>query len=125
MRRWTSRFLLPAALVLAAISSGCSSKGSSSGGSSGGVQVTVSPQSSVITLNSTQQFSAGVTGASTFQIAATNGAVRVSNVVTITTTAAHGLAVGSVVTISGVSDSTFIGTFLVTSVPVQRRSPTR
>ncbi|MCL4523304.1 MAG: hypothetical protein M1451_05250, partial [Acidobacteria bacterium] len=117
MRRWTSRFLLPAALALAVMASGCSSGGRSGGGTSGKVVVTVSPSATIVTLNSTQQFSAAVTGASTIAIAATNGAVRASNVVTITTSAAHGVAVGNSVTISGVSDATFIGTFTVVSVP--------
>jgi len=46
-----------------------------------------------------------------------NGAVRSSNVVTITTTAAHNLALGQVATISGVTDSSFNGTFTIASVP--------
>lgn len=45
------------------------------------------------------------------------GAVRSSNVVTITTTAAHGLSLNDYVTISGVTDASFNGTFQITSVP--------
>ncbi|MBI3483793.1 MAG: hypothetical protein HY012_01380, partial [Acidobacteria bacterium] len=117
MRRWTSRFLLPAAVALAAISSGCGGGGNSGGGGGAKVQVTVSPQATIVTLNSTQQFAAAVTGASTVAIAATNGAVRATNVVTITTSSAHGFAVGHVVTVSGVTDSSFSGTFIIVSVP--------
>jgi len=50
-------------------------------------------------------------------IASSNGAVRRANVVTITTTSAHGLSVGQTVTISGVSDSSFNGTFVISTVP--------
>ena len=50
-------------------------------------------------------------------IVASNGAVRASNVVTISTTAAHGFAVGYSVTIAGVTDATFAGTFTIASVP--------
>lgn len=50
-------------------------------------------------------------------IVAATGAVRRANVVTITTTAAHGLARGMHVTIGGVTDTTFNGTFLVQSAP--------
>lgn len=45
------------------------------------------------------------------------GAVRASNVVTITTASAHGLQIGDRVTISGVTDTTFNGTQTVASVP--------
>lgn len=45
------------------------------------------------------------------------GAVRASNVVTITTSAAHGLVVGQRVTVASVTDSTFNGTFVIASVP--------
>lgn len=49
-----------------------------------------------------------LTSGSTKTIAAApTGAVRVNNIVTITTTAAHGLSAGQYVTISGVSDTTF------------------
>lgn len=50
-------------------------------------------------------------------IASSGGAVRSANVVTITTTSAHGLSVGQSVTISGVTDSSFNGAFTVTSTP--------
>lgn len=118
MRRRTSRILLPAAALLVAMLSGCGGGGSSSGGggTTNGVTVAVSPQATIVTLNSTQQFSANVNGVTTIAIA-TTGAVRTANVVTITTTAAHGLSVGSVVVIAGVTDTTFLGIFLVASVP--------
>lgn len=51
-------------------------------------------------------------------VAPATGAVRATNVVTITTTAAHGLAVGNRVTISGVTDSSFNGTFVILSTPL-------
>ena len=46
-----------------------------------------------------------------------SGAERASNVVTVKTTAAHGLTVGSMVTISGVTETSFNGTFQVITVP--------
>ncbi len=46
-----------------------------------------------------------------------SGAVRASNVVTITTTAAHELAVGDHVLIAVVTDASFNGSFVVVSVP--------
>src|SRR5262249_43993243 len=49
--------------------------------------------------------------------AAPNGAARSSNVVTITTTTAHGLSVGQAVLITGVADSSFNGYFTVVSIP--------
>lgn len=49
--------------------------------------------------------------------ASPTGAVRSSNVVTITVTAAHGLNVGDPVTIAGVTDASFNGTFNVATVP--------
>src|SRR5262249_28455516 len=49
--------------------------------------------------------------------ATSNGAVRSSNVVTITTTTAHGFSVGQAVTIGGVTDISFSGTFIIVSVP--------
>jgi hypothetical protein len=45
------------------------------------------------------------------------GAVRSNNVVTITTTAAHNIYPGASVTIAGVVDTSFNGTFVVQSVP--------
>ncbi len=50
---------------------------------------------------------------------ATTGAVRVSSTSTstITTTAPHGLTVGDAVLITGVTDPTFNGVFIVTTVP--------
>ena len=54
-----------------------------------------------------------------FSIAAPGvpGADRTSNVVTITTTANHNIATGQYVTVSGVTDSSFDGIFIVTSTP--------
>lgn len=45
------------------------------------------------------------------------GASRASNIVTITTSAAHGLVIGDRVQISSVTDTSFNGTQTVTSVP--------
>ncbi len=53
----------------------------------------------------------------TAAIAAGNGAVRNANVVTITTTAAHGFSVGQGVTIGGVADVSFNGDRIITTVP--------
>ncbi len=50
-------------------------------------------------------------------IAAASGAVRRANVVTVTTTTAHGLARGMHATIGGVTDASFNGTFLIQSAP--------
>lgn len=50
-------------------------------------------------------------------IAASAGAARLSNVVTITTNQPHGFVPGIKATISGVKDSSFNGTFLITSTP--------
>ncbi|MEN6301624.1 MAG: hypothetical protein ABFD96_02825 [Armatimonadia bacterium] len=49
--------------------------------------------------------------------AAATGAVRNANLVTITTTTAHGLRPHDIVTISGVTDTSFNGTFAVETVP--------
>jgi hypothetical protein len=49
--------------------------------------------------------------------AAPTGAVRASNVVTVTTTAPHGYAAGQTVTVASVTDATFDGTFLVAATP--------
>ena len=46
-------------------------------------------------------------------IAAANGATQAGNTVTITTTAAHGLVVGQVVAIAGVTEAEYNGTFTV------------
>jgi hypothetical protein len=45
------------------------------------------------------------------------GAVRASNVVTITTTSAHGLVIGDRVTVLSTLDATFEGTFTVLATP--------
>lgn len=48
---------------------------------------------------------------------ATNGITVASNVVTVTTTAAHRLVTGAPVTVAGVTNTSFNGTFIITSVP--------
>lgn len=48
--------------------------------------------------------------------AAPNGVSRSGNVVTVTTTTAHGFSAGVQVTIAGVTDSSFNGTFTITSI---------
>jgi YVTN family beta-propeller protein len=70
-----------------------------------------------VVLNGTLLFSANVVGAKSATIATTNGAVRASNVVTITTTSAHGFTAGQIVSVLGVSDTSFNGTFTIVSVP--------
>jgi YVTN family beta-propeller protein len=50
-------------------------------------------------------------------VPSSNGAVRKSGTVTITTTGAHGATVGETIVVAGVNDSTFDGTFTVASVP--------
>ncbi len=45
------------------------------------------------------------------------GAVRAGNVVTISTTAAHGFRAGEKITIAGVSNASFNGTFFLSSIP--------
>ena len=49
--------------------------------------------------------------------AAPTGAVRASSVVTITVASAHGYIPGQLVTIAGVADASFDGTFAIASVP--------
>ena len=58
-----------------------------------------------------------VTSKLTVATVANSGAARSSNVTTITTTAAHGLAVEQDVCISEVSDSTFDGVYRILTVP--------
>ncbi|HEX2715989.1 MAG TPA: hypothetical protein VHM88_27715, partial [Candidatus Acidoferrales bacterium] len=113
MRRWTYWRVSP--LLVALFVGGCGG-----GGGAGGLTVTVTPKTATVILNGPQQFFASITGGGTVMvatIASTNGAARGSNIVTITTTSAHGLSVGQSVTISGVSDSSFNGTFTISSVP--------
>lgn len=113
--RWRTYWtVLP--LLVALFVGGCGG----GGGGAGGVTVTVTPKTAIVILNGPQQFFAIITGGGTVMvatIASTNGAVRGSNIVTITTTSAHGLSVGQSVTISGVADGSFNGTFTVSSVP--------
>lgn len=47
----------------------------------------------------------------------TNGIVRAGNVVTVTTSAAHGLKVGEAALVAGVTDASFNGQFTVATVP--------
>jgi DNA-binding beta-propeller fold protein YncE len=99
--------------------SGCGGGGSKSG--AGAVKVTVTGpgggSAAVVSLNARAQFAATVTGVKGVPIATNNGAVRSSNTVTITTTQAHNLSAGNRVSITGVTDATFNGTFTVDTVP--------
>jgi DNA-binding beta-propeller fold protein YncE len=115
MRSWTRRILLAALPALAMLPIGC---GGGGGGSSGGSTpaVTVTPPFTIISVNGIQQFTPAVAGVPTIAIAS-NGAVRAANVVTITTTTAHNLTAGQSVSIAGVTDATFNGTFIVTAIP--------
>ncbi len=112
-RQWTSCGLL-GALLLGLVAAGCGG-----GGGGTGVTVTVTPKTATVSLNGTLQFFANVTGGTVAAatIASSSGAVRSANVVTITTTSPHGLSTGQTVTISGVSDSSFNGTFVIATVP--------
>jgi YVTN family beta-propeller protein len=116
MRSWTRRILLAALPALAMLPIGC---GGGGGGSSSGSTpaVTVSPAATIISVNGTQQFTPAVAGVPTIAIASSNGAVRAASVVTITTTTAHNLTSGQSVSIAGVTDATFNGTFIVTAIP--------
>ncbi len=111
--RWLAGWL--ACALLASFLSGCG--GGSSGGGGTGVTVTVTPKTATVIVNGTQQFFASVSGGTVATIASSNGAVRAANVVTITTTSPHGLSTGQTVTISGVTDSSFNGTFTIATVP--------
>ncbi len=115
MRSWTRRILLAALPALAMLPIGCGGGGGSSSGST--PAVTVSPAATIISVNGTQQFTPAVAGVPTIAIASSNGAVRAANVVTITTTTAHNLTSGQSVSIAGVTDATFNGTFIVTAIP--------
>ncbi len=114
MKRWTLWLCLS---LLGGFALGCG--GGGGGGGGGGVTVAVTPKAVTLILNGTQQFLASVTGGSVqvATIVSGNGAVRAANVVTITTTSAHGLSPGQSVTIAGVSDSSFNGTFTMTAAP--------
>src|SRR2546426_2694815 len=92
--------------------------GCGGGGGSKAVTVTVSPKIARLPLGGTQQFLASVANGNV-QVAtiASNGAARATNVVTITTTMAHGLTAGQTVVIAGVADSSFNGTFAISTVP--------
>src|SRR5712692_1872079 len=103
------------AALLGLLVAGC---GGGSGSPPGGVTVAINPSIVRVVVTGTQQFAANVTGtASVATIAASNGAVRASNIVTITTTSPHGLTQGQTVVISGVTDTNFNGTFIIASVP--------
>jgi YVTN family beta-propeller protein len=124
MKTWREKIGLAAALAAALLAGGCgggsgNGNGAGSGGSggSGSVTVNISPSLASVALNGTQQFVALVTGARQISIASSNGVVRAANIVTVTTTEAHNLAVGNSVQISGVTDTLFNGTFTVASVP--------
>lgn len=102
------------AILLGLLVAGC---GGGGGGGSAATTVTVAPSSITIVLNGTQQFTANVTGEAKAATITSNGAVRASNVVTITTTSAHGFTQGQTVVVSGVTDASFGGTFIIASVP--------
>ncbi len=109
-----------AALLLLMVLAGCSGNGNGTGGGGGGssaVAVAVSPTSGTLQLNQTIQFSALVANAPNLTIASSNGAVRASGVVTITLTSQHSFVAGQVVTVSGVTDTSFLGNFSIVSVP--------
>ena len=110
---------LNAILLLAALAAGCGGGGDGGGGNGDTVEVsvTVSPSATTVVLNGTTLFSATVSGSKTATIAAANGAVRASNVATLTTLSAHGFTTGMTVSVVGVSDSSFNGTFVIASVP--------
>jgi YVTN family beta-propeller protein len=112
--------VLTACAVLLILGLGaCGNDNGGSGGGGGGttVTVTVNPPASLVQLNQSLQLSATVVGAPNLTIASSNGAVRNNNVVTITTTTNHGFAVGNIVSIQGVTDTSFLGTFAITAVP--------
>src|SRR5437870_8324062 len=103
------------AVLLGLLVAGC---GGGSSSPPGGVTVAINPSIVRVVVTGTQQFAANVTGtASAATIAASNGAVRTSNIVTITTTSPHGFTQGQTVVISGVTDTSFNGTFIIASVP--------
>src|SRR3989442_1059325 len=103
------------AVLLGLLVAGC---GGGSSSPPGGVTVAINPSIVRVVVTGTQQFAANVTGtASAATIAASNGPVRTSNTVTITTTAAHSFVVGQTVVISGVTDASFNGTFSIATVP--------
>ncbi len=110
--RWLAGWL--ACALLASFLSGC---GGGGGGGVTGVTVTVTPKTARVIVSGTLQFFANVSGGQVTTIVSGNGAVRAANVVTITTTSAHGLSASQVVTISGVSDTSFNGTFAIATVP--------
>lgn len=58
-----------------------------------------------------------VTNGTDTRTIAVNGAVRNNNVVTFTTTAAHGFRKGNKITVSGVGSASFNGSFYLASVP--------
>jgi YVTN family beta-propeller protein len=107
--------LIVAALAGAGLLAGCGT--SQNGGGSGTPLVQVSPSVAIVILNGTQQFAATVTGVAGQSIVSGTGAVRANNIVTITTTLAHGFSVNQPVTITGVTDVTFNGVFTIASVP--------
>lgn len=92
----------------------------------GGVAPAMSPAKFTFNVNATPSCASdyvvwglNVPGVSNHAVATVTaaGAVRNTNVVTITTAAAHGFSVGQNVTISGVTDSIFDGAFVIASVP--------
>lgn len=119
MRRWIRHVLAVALPLLALVSAGCGGGDGDNGSNGGGgdVRVVISPSSASLPLNSSFSFVGSVLGGPTTAIVADTGAVRAANVVTITTTAPHGLTAGQRATVLGVTNVTFIGTFTVATVP--------
>jgi hypothetical protein len=72
-------------------------------------------------LTATSAFPANVSVTHTLSpiraVIAAAGALRNANVVTITTTGSHGLNIGQSITIAGVTDASFNGTFTIQDVP--------
>lgn len=116
MRRWIRQVLAAALPLLVLVSASCGG-GGDNGSPPQDVQVAISPAAAAVPLNSSLTFTSAVVGAPTVPIVADTGAVRTANVVTITTTQAHGLSAGQRVTVLGVTNVLFIGTFTVASVP--------
>ncbi len=114
MRRWSCWVSLT--LLLSLLGPGCRGGG---GGAAAGITVTIAPKTGTVVLRQTLTLAASVSGGSVTvaTIVSGNGAIRAANTVTITSTSAHNLSIGQSVTIGGVSDSSFNGTFTIAAVP--------
>ncbi len=76
-----------------------------------------SPVYSDTTGHFTFECSSVVGSQKTIDTSGNSGAVRASNVATITTTAAHGFSTNNIVRIAGVTDTVFNGVWVITSTP--------